>query len=237
MLAQLLPHNSIFLRVPRTLRLLARMDARGAEQHPGVRKSPHRDPHPPAGRPRIPGEGTAPATGPAAKPRHLRPQRLLELEDLLDVLRLLLPGAAAVPVLPGHGCSAQPRGCRAAGSEPSGGFCFLFCRGGSGCCCFFFFFLLLRLLLLPFLLLLLTLPARRRFYFLRAPAGSASVTFPGLFPPNFLFPPPSRPFSPLLRASPLPPRSRWRGCPVSPSPCAPRSSCAHRRPGVTLLPD
>lgn len=77
-----------------------------------------------------------------AHPLYLRPQRLLELEDLLDVLRLLLPGAAAVSVLPGHGRSTQRRAAprMPAGPAPPCGFCFLFCRGGSCCCCCFFFF-------------------------------------------------------------------------------------------------
>lgn len=34
---------------------------------------------------------------------HLRSEGLLELEDLLDVFRLLFPGGAALAVLPGHG--------------------------------------------------------------------------------------------------------------------------------------
>lgn len=34
---------------------------------------------------------------------HLRSEGLLELEDLLNVFRLLFPGGAALAVLPGHG--------------------------------------------------------------------------------------------------------------------------------------
>lgn len=34
---------------------------------------------------------------------HLRAKGLLELENFLDVLRLLFPGGAALAVLPGHG--------------------------------------------------------------------------------------------------------------------------------------
>lgn len=78
---------------------------------------------------------------------HLRSEGLLELEDLLDVFRLLFPGGAAFAVLPGHGrlvlwggrgCvgegapgarragagGCEVRGCRAGGCGS---------QGGSGC--------------------------------------------------------------------------------------------------------
>lgn len=78
---------------------------------------------------------------------HLRSEGLLELEDLLDVFRLLFPGGAAFAVLPGHGrlvlwggrgCvgegapgarragagGCEARGCRAGGCGS---------QGGSGC--------------------------------------------------------------------------------------------------------
>lgn len=73
------------------------------------RASPPRHPNHPFSDPRVP---VAQRRGKGRRTPHLRAEGLFKLEDLLDVLGWLLPGRAALAVLPGHGS----RGAR--GGDP-----------------------------------------------------------------------------------------------------------------------